>query len=402
MIALERAFEILDRTLAGGRLPVETAPVRRALGRVLACDQTARLDQPPFDRSSMDGYAIAANDTRESYRLIGTVMAGKAPTQCLVPGTAIKVMTGAPTPAGTGRVVMREYAEERDGIVTIHRHDGPVNIRFRGEDLRAGDVVARAGAVLDAHRIANLVACGVTDVAVAHAPRIAIFSTGDEIVDDPAEIACDPARLAPGKIMDSNGPMLAALCQGRGFAVVSQAALPDDKDAIAAALRAAFDQADIVILSGGVSVGESDFVLDALSVVGLTPRFTRLAIKPGKPTVFASAGDKIAFALPGNPVAVFLTFHLFVLRAVAIISGGAPAMREFRLRLARDFEQSDAERLNFIPCRLNERAEIVPLEFHGSAHLAALSDADGFFIAPIGCKRIEAGGEAAFVRWDEM
>jgi len=394
MIPLDEAFRILDRTLADVRLPGEVLPVREARGRILLADQVSRLDQPPFDQSKVDGYAVAAADEREEYRLVEAVAAGRTPTKPLVPGTTIKVMTGAPTPAGTARVVMQEYAEERGDIVRIFKHDGPENTRLRGEDLRAGDIVARAGATLDAVVIANLIACGISEAAVARAPRVAIFSTGDEIVDD-------PDRLAPGKIMNSNGPMLAALAQERGFDVLSEASLPDEKEAIIRALRVALERADMVILTGGVSVGECDYVLDALPAVGLTTHFSRLAVKPGKPTVFATARGKAVFALPGNPVAAFLMFHLLVLRAAGVMSGARPQMRTYRLRLARDFWQPRAERLYFIPGRLNEEGEIEPLEFHGSGHLSALSNADGFFLTPIGTDKINAGEEATFIRWTE-
>ncbi|MCX7015263.1 MAG: molybdopterin molybdenumtransferase MoeA, partial [Candidatus Sumerlaeota bacterium] len=206
MIPLEEAFRLVAHALAGVRLPGETLPVREARGRVLLADQTSRLDQPPFDLSAVDGYAIAAADLREEYRLLETIAAGQTPTQPLVPGTTTKVMTGAPTPAGTARVVMQEDAQERGGVVRLSKRDGPTNLRARGEDLRAGDVVAAAGSLLDAVAIANLIACGVSEVYVAHQAKVAILSTGDEIVDDPRE-------LAPGKVMNSNGPMLAALAK---------------------------------------------------------------------------------------------------------------------------------------------------------------------------------------------
>ncbi|MCX7016194.1 MAG: molybdopterin-binding protein, partial [Candidatus Sumerlaeota bacterium] len=180
------------------------------------------------------------------------------------------------------------------------------------------------------------------------------------------------------------------------FDVLSEASLPDEKAATIAALRGALERADIVIVTGGVSVGEFDFVHEALPAVGLTTHFSRLAVKPGKPTVFATARGKAVFALPGNPVAAFLMFHLLVLRAAALMSGAAPRMRTCRLRLACDFTQRRDERMHFIPCRLNEEGEIEPLEFHGSGHLLSLSGADGFFLTPIGTSKIQAGEEAAF------
>ena len=159
--------------------------MRRARGRVLAADQTSRVDLPPFDKSAIDGYAILTGDERESYRLLGTVAAGQAGALTLSSGTTVKVMTGAPVPAGAARVVMQEQTEERDGVVSIVRRGGAVNICRMGEDVRRGDVILKAGARVEALEIANLVACGITELEVVRPVRLAIISTGNEIVGPP-------------------------------------------------------------------------------------------------------------------------------------------------------------------------------------------------------------------------
>jgi len=389
MIPLEKAFSLLDETLEGFRLPTETLPVKEALGRVLHTDQKSRLDLPPFDKSAMDGYAVLPGDERDEYRLIEKIRAGKPGTRKLVEGTTVKVMTGAAVPAGAGRVIMQEHTEEHADRVRVHKHGGPAHICKQAEDIKTGDVILKAGARLGALEIANLISCGVTEVEVARQPRLSIISTGDEIMDDPGQIG-------PGKIMNSNGPMLAALARQHGLPVAGRRLLRDDEEATHQGINTALEEADILVLSGGVSVGEFDFVLDSLSDAGLQIRFSRLAVKPGKPTVFTWSGEKCAFGLPGNPVSSYLMFHLFVLRAVARMTGAQPPIREIRLRLDRDFSRRRIERLEFVPARLDNDGKVSVVKFHGSAHLSAVLSADGFLQAPIGVAKLKAGDEVVF------
>lgn len=390
MIPLEEAWALVEEALGGRAAARETVPVRAAQGRLLAADQHARLELPPFDKSAMDGYAILAGDVRTEYRLLETVAAGQTPSAELLPGTTVKVMTGAPVPAGTGMVVMWEVTEEAGGTVRVLRHEGKCNIRLRGEDVRVGDRVLSAGCVLDALDLANLIACGISDVPVAPRLRLAVLSTGDEIADDPAD-------LRPGKIMNTNGPMLAHLAGANGLTVVAERTIPDDLEQTVAALREALAAADVVVLSGGVSVGDFDYVLDAFRQVGLTVHFSRIAVKPGKPTVFATAGEKAVFGLPGNPVSVCLMFHLFVVRAARLLCGVPASLREFRLPLAGDFRRRNADRLQFSPARLTETGAVEPLAYHGSAHLLSLAAADGFFSVPAGVTDLPAGEPVTYL-----
>ncbi len=389
MIPLDEALHILDETLADVKLRRETIPVRDALGRVLLADQTSRLDLPPFNKSAMDGYAILADDERDEYRLAQTIAAGEVGTKGLEPGTTVKVMTGAAVPSGTGCVIMVEHAQQHDDRVKVLKHGGPANICWQGEDIRRGDTVLPAGTLLRAVDIANLIACGITEVEVAQRVRIAIISTGNEIVDS-------PALLEPGKIMDCNSPLLRGLAAQYGLVVVSEQSVPDHRETIAQALDTALERADVVVLSGGVSAGDFDFVIDALAGIGLELHFTRVAVKPGKPMTYASAPDKVVFGLPGNPVSVYLTFHLFVLRAIALMTGAEPGMREFTLPLASDFQRRKAERVEYLPGWLTHTGTVQPVEYHGSAHLHALTQADGFFIIPRGVTELRPGDVVTF------
>jgi len=381
----------LARALHGVRLPTQTLAVRSAFGRTLAAQQVSRLDLPPFDKAAVDGYALLADDVRPSYRLLGTVAAGQPNRHALVPGTAVKVMTGAPVPAGAGRVVMQEHAEERDGTVTLRRSDRAANVCRAGEDVRQGDVIVRAGMRLGALEIANLVACGVSEVEVVRPVRLAIISTGDELADR-------ADQLAPGKILDTNTPLLTALAQAHGLETVSVARVADDLEQTAQAIRAAVEAADLVALSGGVSVGQFDYVRQALADQGIRELFAGVAIKPGRPLTCAqTAAGKLVAALPGNPVAVYLTFHLCLLRAARLLSGEDPELRELELALGQDFRRGKDGRQEYVPARLTGAGELVPVELHGSAHLTALLAADGFMVVPPGTATLAAGGKVRFL-----
>jgi molybdopterin molybdotransferase len=398
MIPLEEALAIVDRTLAGSAPPpAEIVPARAAIGRVLAADEHARIDLPPFDKSAMDGYAVAEGDERDAYRLLETVAAGQTPSVRLAPGDTVKVMTGAPVPHGAGKVIMQELTEEAGGVVRVRRHEAGSNICRRGEDIRAGETVLAGGRRLDATDVGNLVSCGITDVQALRPLRMAILSTGDEIVDDAAE-------LRPGRIMNANGPMLVALAAEHGLAVVSERSVGDDLDETTAALAEAVRAADIVVLSGGVSVGELDCVPEAMDRVPLAVRFTRIAVQPGRPTVFATlrrgsgrSCGTVVFGLPGNPVSVCVMFHLFVLRAAARLCGAEPPQRELRLAMAGAFRRRRTDRAQFVPARLTETGAVEALEYHGSAHLLSLREADGFLQVPVGVKKLAAGQVATFL-----
>ncbi len=395
MISYEEAFGIVDAKTPVACVGVESLPVRLAAGRVLARDQVSCVDLPPFNKSAMDGFAITKGDLSDQYRVLETIAAGQVGRQPLATGACVKVMTGAAVPSEAGCVVRIEDVEQLDGRVRVLRREDVSNICPQAEDVKRGETVLCAGTLLGSLEVSNLIACGVGEVEVSRKVRIAIISTGDEIVDD-------AKLLAPGKIMNSNGPLLSGLCEESCLEVVSNQTVPDDKDAITDALRTALSRSDIVALSGGVSVGEFDFVLDAIAGVGLDVNFTRVAIKPGKPTTYASTPGKAVFGLPGNPVAVYLGFHLFVRRAASLMSGRSRG-RGFTLALAGDFKRRKTDRAQFVPCWLTDDGCVEEVMCHGSAHLAALMRADGFFVVPVTVAELRKGERVTFVptaqRW---
>jgi len=388
-LTLEEALATVDKVLAGRVKETETVAVGKARGRVLAKNATSRLDLPAFDKSAMDGYAVMAGDERESYRVIEVVPAGRVPTKGLASGLATKVMTGAPVPEGAGCVIMVEDTDGGNEAVQVFQHRGKSNICAKGEDVRVGQTVCEAGKKLGAIDVANLIACGVASVAVRARVRVAILATGYEIVGTSEE-------LAPGKIVDSNSPMLEGLARENDLDVALSERVGDDPTELAEAIEKAASGADLVLLSGGVSAGDFDYAPGALRASSFVIHFDSVAMQPGRPLTFATRTDCVALGMPGNPVSVLVAFHIFARRVAALLSGGTPPMRAFDVPLATEVKRKGAERLSLRPCIIRSAGEAEPIEYHGSAHLLAISGADGFFVVPEGVTRIGAGEKVRF------
>ena len=405
-VSRDDALSIVDRAVSEMTAAREKLPVRDTVERTLAADQLSRLELPPFNKSAMDGYAVLEGDDRDKYDVHPeTILAGNELQPALRPGLAVKVMTGAPVPDGAGRVipvenvtvenVTVENVPASSDAIEITRPSKAGHICLQGEDVRVGDVVVRAGTRLGAVEIANLIGCGITEVDVCRPIRLAVLSTGNEIVDD-------PGRLAHGKIMNTNGPMLAMLARRFAMDVVMEESIPDNLDDTVATISKAVERADIVALSGGVSVGDYDFVGTALGDVcfgdgGLNVHFNTVGIKPGRPLTFATGAGTAVFGLPGNPVSVHVMFHVFVLRAAAGMCGGQSYVREIELPLGSDFRRRKTDRVEYVPARLDDDGTLSAVEFHGSAHLTALTESDGFFVVPIGTSELAAGERVVFL-----
>ncbi|MFA6409236.1 MAG: molybdopterin molybdotransferase MoeA [Gammaproteobacteria bacterium] len=383
MIPLDQALNIIASKVISSAFPQEKLSTEDALGRVLAESRSSRLDLPPFRKAMMDGYAILEEDESESFKVLETVAAGSTVQQELKPGETIKIMTGAPLPDGVGRVIPWENVKLEGDKITILKFSQAKNIAEKGEDLRKGELVIPAGTRLGALEVANLIAAGITEVAVFRRLKVAIISTGDELVEKYED-------LVPGKIMNSNAPLLRSLCKLWGLEVIANLAVKDNCESLVEELKK-LKNADFILLSGGVSAGDFDFVAKSLRLADFTIHFDRVAIKPGKPMTFASRDKQYIFALPGNPVAVYLTFHLFVLFAYQKLLNLKPLLTNVHLPLAKDWKRKNSERLEFVPARLQEDGTLLPIEIHGSADLMALLQCDGFFVVDVGRKEIVSG-----------
>ncbi len=397
-IPLREALALLDAALAerAAPWPSELVPLERATGRILARVPRSRIDQPPFHKSAMDGFALRPDDPGHAscdafpgqpgpfYRVSELVAAGSVAQQPLQPGQALRIMTGAPVPAEAGRVVMQEHTELEDGWVRVTRASPRPNICPQGEDIRAGEPLLAAGHRLAPVDLANLAACGLLEVEVARRVRVAILSTGDEVVDH-------PSRMGPGRILDANGPLLVALAEQWGLEVALRDHAPDHAEATRRLLERALEAADLVLLSGGVSAGVFDHVQDAMRACGLRVAFHRLAVKPGRPMTIAHGPAGLVFGLPGNPVPVYLMFHLFALHAASALQGRASPLRRLRLPLAQPFERRKADRLEYVPAYIDPQGAAARVPYHGTAHLLAQGGADGFFAVPQGVTTLPAG-----------
>ena len=389
MIRVEEAQERVLAEVAAG--PAESVPLAETAGRVLREDVAAAYDAPERDNSAMDGYAVRAEDVAHApatLRVIGEIPAGHPTDARVEPGTAMRIMTGAYVPDGADTVVQVELTDGGIEHVRIDRAlPRGANIRRRGADMRAGEVVLRAGTRIGPAELALLAATQKTRVLVGRRPTVAIFATGDELV------AFDAPR-APGQIVNTNTPLLEALVRDAGGIPRSLGIVRDSREATIAALEAAL-ASDFVLSSGGVSVGAFDFVKDALEALGAETKFWRVAMKPGKPVVVSRLRERVVFGLPGNPASCFVSFHLFVAPALRKAAGEETRLLppSIHARAAAPLKSAGDRRV-YVRVRLVARdGELFaePLATQGSGALTSLAGANGLAVVDEGVTRIDAG-----------
>ncbi|HEV2873949.1 MAG TPA: gephyrin-like molybdotransferase Glp, partial [Thermoleophilaceae bacterium] len=296
-------------------LAAEEVTLAEGLGRVLAEDVESPIDVPPFDSSAMDGYAVVAAPGA-ALEVVGESRAGRPAEARVEPGTAIRISTGAEVPEGATAVVPLEASttDEPERRVRVEASAPGDNIRRAGEDVRAGRVVLARGARLGPAELGVAASVGRDSLRCSLRPRVAVLVTGDELTE--------PGRpLGPGGIYSSNGWALAAQVERAGALATARETVPDRAGDTRAALARVLDSSDVVIVSGGVSVGPHDHVKPALSELGVEERFWGVRLRPGKPTWFGTRGDALVFGLPGNPVSAMVGFHLFVRPALAAMQG---------------------------------------------------------------------------------
>ena len=367
------------------RLGVEEVALGVGLrGRVLAAPVVSQTAVPPFDNSAMDGFAIRAGAAQRRLRIVGESRAGTPATARVEDETAIQISTGAQLPDGATAVVMVEHTTEHDDAsVSVHAEtlDGQ-NVRRAGEDVAAGQTVLQPGAVLGPAELGVAANAGAATLTVAYRPRVAILTTGDELVPV-------GRPLGAGEIHDSNGITLAALAQEAGAEVVLGDHAPDDQAATEQLIGDALARADLLLLTGGVSVGPHDHVKPALIAQGVEEHFWRVALRPGKPTWFGSRGSTLVLGLPGNPVSTVVTFLLFARPALAAMQGADPSHPHITARLTQDVEPTEG-REELIRVHLD--ADLAtPTGPQGSHVLTSLLGADGLARIPAGDAILPAG-----------
>jgi molybdopterin molybdotransferase len=310
-----------------GALPAEDVPLGEALGRVLAEHVESAIDVPPFDSSAMDGFAVVAGPEAD-LEIVGESRAGRPAGGHVRPGTAMRISTGAALPSGATAVVPVEKSSG-DGAgrrVRVRASAEGDNIRRAGEDVAVGRVVLPTGSPLGPAELGVAASVGRASLRCSRRPRVSVLVTGDELTE--------PGRpLAPGAIYSSNGWALAAQVERAGALVTARENVPDDAADTRAALARVLDSSDVVVVSGGVSVGPHDHVKPALAELGVEERFWGVRLRPGKPTWFGTRGDTLVFGLPGNPVSAMVGFHLFVRTALAAMQGADPSAPRSRATL---------------------------------------------------------------------
>ena len=365
-------------------------PLAEAIGRIAAEDGRSAVDLPPFDRSAMDGYAVRAADTDPPAPLDvrGEVAAGDVAAEPLAPGTALGITTGAALPDGADAILRVEDAAVANGHVTpaaVIEHG--LHVRYRGEDVRQGDVLAPAGAPLTLQRLTGLASAGVGEVAVRRRPVVHVLATGTELL----ELGAPPE---PGRVHESNRLTLALLCERAGATVVLHPVVPDDRAATRAAVEAGMG-GDVLLVSGGVSVGPHDHVKPALEDAGVVEEFWRVRLKPGKPLWFGRRDATLVFGLPGNPLSVVACFLLFVDPALRRMQGeGDAAAATVPVRLKVPAGPSD-NRTTLLTSKLERAAdgvlEATPTSGQGSHLTGALAASDAFVIVSHGDGEQPAG-----------
>ncbi|MGD9561279.1 MAG: gephyrin-like molybdotransferase Glp [Pyrinomonadaceae bacterium] len=392
MIPISKAIRIIERESSA--IASERIDLSDAIGRVLAENIIADSDLPPFDRSQMDGYAVRADDTKKTpatLRIAGESAAGRGWHKTLKKGEAVRIMTGAPVPKGADAVQKIELTSEKNGSVTIFEptEKGRFIVR-KGAEIRKGRTVLKKGEVLTPPTMAVPAAFGYAKVKVAKRPRVAIFSTGSEIVD----ISKTPKK---DQIRNSNSLMLAALCRAAGAEPELFPTTGDDISDLKSQISKSIKRADILITTGGVSVGKYDLTKLALQELGAKIFFDKVALKPGKPTVFGKLKNTFVFGLPGNPVSAAVTFHLFVRLLIGRLQGRANPCLKDGTAVAGAQAKGTKARDSYLPASLSTDANgcliATPLRWLGSSDFVGFATADALVFVPAG-ETIEKGETA--------
>ena len=396
--ALERVTQLVTPLI--GRRCVS---IREAIGRVLAHDVTSPLNVPPFINSAMDGYAISSNDlsaaTETGLKIIGKSFAGQPYDGKVNSGECIRIMTGAVVPEGADTVIMQEHAElSGDRIKIDDSHKKGQNVRHPGDDFSTGDTIIKAGERLSPAKLGLLASVGVTELNIVRTPVVAFFSTGDELKSV-------GQNLQPGDIYDSNRYILFGMLQKMGVECIDMGVIPDIKQEIEDTLLEATKCADVVVTSGGASVGEADYIKIILDEIGQVD-FWKIAMKPGRPLAFGKINDTLFFGLPGNPVAVMATFYQFVQPALKRLEGEtiekpvllkAKSLSKLKKRPGRkDFQRGIASS--------NENGELIvdTTGIQGSHMLSSMSKANCFIVLDPESGDVEANSLVEIQLFNEL
>jgi len=391
MVTFDEALHIvLDAAQTKEALPDEKCEVvslEDVCGRILQQTVVADRDMPPFDKSAMDGYACLYSDivAEIPMRLLETIPAGSVALHEIASGVCSKIMTGAALPLGADYVLMIEDAKEKDGfVIPMGEPKRKSNISHQGEDLTAGTEVFAPGCIIQPQHVAVLAAVGCTKIRVAKRVRVGIISTGDELTE-PWDA---PERV---HIRNSNGWQLLAQSKEAGALATYYGIARDCEESFAPLLSKALEENDVVVVSGGVSMGDFDIVPETARNLGIDILFDRVAVQPGKPTTFGVGPNGFFFGLPGNPVSSFIQFELMVKPFLMRLMGAHYVPVSFRLPLAHPYARKQAERMAHLPATIDPSGSCLLLNYHGSGHINSLQQANCLARIPLGVTFVATG-----------
>jgi molybdopterin molybdotransferase len=390
MISPEEALRII-RT-QNLNIETENCPLGQILNRTLAEDVHADMSMPPFHKSAMDGFACKNADLPGPLRIIETISAGTAAQKAINAGECIRLMTGCKIPDGADIVIKVEDVKvEEDHTINLISPHSAKNICAMGEDFQKGDLVLKKGTLIQSWHIAVLASVGKYNPLVYRKLKCGILSTGDELVE-PDSIP------AESQIRNSNGWQLLAQCQNAGFIPTYYGIIQDVPEVLFNAIQKSLEENDITLLTGGVSMGDFDFVPAMLKKAGVEILFEKIAVQPGSPTVFGRKGNRFVFGLPGNPVSTLTQFELLVRALEETIYNRSESVLQTRLPLAVDFQRKNTHRKAWFPVKIQRDGSIMPLNYHGSAHILGYNEANGIASVEAG-QSIIYKGELTDVRF---
>lgn len=383
MITFEKAYDIVMRSAFS--TGTEVIHFNESLNRILAGNVVCDIDMPPFDKSSVDGFACRRIDLKNELEILETIPAGKYPEKSVGTNHCSRIMTGAIVPQGADCVIMVEDTDiAHSGRVSFKGTFKKENIAFKAEDVKSGDIVLRKGKIIKPQDIAVMATAGHTHVIVSRKVKVAVISSGNELVE-PSEIP------GPAQIRNSNAFQLMAQAERAGASFTYYGIARDSEEETFSVISKALSENDLVLITGGVSMGDFDFVPSVLERAGVRILFSRIAVQPGKPTTFGVHHQAVVFGLPGNPVSSFIQFEMLVRPLIYKMMGCELKQVYLHLPMKEKFSRKFADRMGFIPVSINDEGLVTPVEYHGSAHISALPDAYGIIEIQIGITSIEKG-----------
>jgi molybdopterin molybdotransferase len=383
MLPFDEALKIVLNSAK--KLGSERVDIAQAANRILTEDVESDMDMPPRNRAVFDGYACRRQDLANELKIIETIRAGMPPKKTIGPNQCAKIMTGASVPRGADCVIMVELTENPTaGTVRFTGEKTDDNIRPQGRDIKAGQIVQRSGTRIRPQDIAVLATVGHAEVLVAKMPKVGIIATGDELVEP-------HSKPSPWRLRNSNSPQLAAQLESVGAIVTDYGIAKDTTGEIDQTFKKAAAENDVVLLSGGVSMGDFDLVPGILEKNNIELLFEKIALKPGKPTVFGVSEDLFCFGLPGNPVSTFVVFELLVKPFLYKLMGHDYTPPNIRMPLDESLNRKDTERRGWMPIKVTDAGTLKKVEYHDSGHINALCGADGLVCMDVGVAEIPKG-----------